>query len=71
MTQLTKHVEEIRVEWQKLSAVWDETHSKWRDGISVEFTSHHWQPLDAQVMSYIKVLEETCEGVSMANNDVL
>lgn len=71
MTQLTKHLEEIRAECQKLHAVWDQAHAKWRDGIAGDFTSHHWQPLDDQIMSYVKVLEETCSGVSMACHDAL
>lgn len=71
MTQLTKHIEEIRAEWQKLDAVWDEAHAKWRDGIAADFTSHHWQPLDDEVMRYVKVLQETCSEVSMAYHNAL
>ena len=64
MSELTQHVENVRREWQKLQSVWEDTRTKWRDDVADDFQKQQWQPLEVQVGIYIKVLEETCMGVS-------
>jgi hypothetical protein len=48
---------------------WDETNSRWNDPVSRAFEENHWLPLEAQVMSTLRGIDQLAQALASAQQE--
>lgn len=61
---------ELSDSWQRLRERWHQTTQVWDDRVRWQFEREFWQPLEAQVTTTQRELEQLARGISQAHRSV-
>ena len=70
MSRLSDLYAEVRAEWTRLQACWEETRTQWKDDVADEFERHQWQVWEERLPAFLAALEKLEEVTSRALRDV-
>jgi hypothetical protein len=59
----------VNLAMKSLRYRWEETKGHWKDPVSRDFETRFWLPLDAQVLTTLRVIDRLAQAIAKAKQE--
>jgi hypothetical protein len=59
----------VNLAMKSLRYRWEETKGHWKDAVSRDFETRFWLPLDAQVLTTLRVIDRLAQAIAKAKQE--